>query len=462
MSCCRPRRSAAIRELFTRVVAVFALFTAAVRGDAITITKLSWESKPLYTRLVVEFDQHPRTNVVDQISGNGYFYIDIYGMTSNYRRRLLNVDDNTVRYIDARTYPEQSVLRLAFFVKDLGSSFHVSWTAEPERLIIDTIGGGLDRQRPLEIAVSSTTGVQTIAQSAPRFTPTPTTGAVASPATVIEPSRSLEADARFTQPVLQPAPYAAPRKKRRIVIIDPGHGGANAGATAADGALGRMQEKDLTLKFAAALKKVIDQSPDMISFVTRVDDSNISLQDRIQFAENQLGDIFISLHLNDGAGNPNARGVELFYLNEQGVEGAVKAVEQRENREIGEFATNNRGELPLVRSILSDMERRALDLWKYESAIVCNKLQASLQQLGFFRNNNRGIKEGNFVVLKNFKMPAILVEIGFITNAEDRKYLANPQFQQATAVLIYNALSRYFAENELGGRSGSMSLSSSR
>ena len=111
------------------------LFLAAMPSgaDAVTVTKLSWDSKEKYTRFVMEFDSYPKCRVVDSISDKGYFYVDIYGMATTYRRRLLNVNDNTLRYIDAVSYPEHNVLRLVFYLKDLKAIYKISRVAEPVR-----------------------------------------------------------------------------------------------------------------------------------------------------------------------------------------------------------------------------------------------------------------------------------------------------------------------------------------
>jgi N-acetylmuramoyl-L-alanine amidase len=238
--------------------------------------------------------------------------------------------------------------------------------------------------------------------------------------------------------------------KEKCVIIDPGHGGANQGAKSATTINGKQVfEKDLVFQFAYHLKKVIDNSPNMIAFLTRSDDSLVALGDRVSFAEKHQGDIFVSLHLNDGAGNPNARGVEIFYLSEKGtVDGAAKAVEERENTDIGASSAASKGSTPLVKRILTDLERGKLEEWQYESYLACKRIIETFQQLPFFRNNNRGVKNANFLVLKNFYMPSVLLEIGFITNSQDLQYLVNPQFQRQTATLLYNALNDIFAEND--------------
>jgi N-acetylmuramoyl-L-alanine amidase len=437
---------------FTLVLWGVCLFLAvASAAPAISVTKLSWDSKDKYTRFVMEFDQYAKCRIVDSIADKGFFYIDIYGMSMNYRRRLLSVNDNQLRYIDALTYPEHGVLRLVFYVKDPGAVYKIARVHDPVRLVVDTVmGAGETKEAPQDIAVSGAGQVHIAAQPA-----IPSTGTTIS-RTQIEiaslPGASIIP--AIPEPMATPRPTIAPGKKK-VVIIDPGHGGENRGAISRNKIDGRqIPEKELTLQFAIQLKKVIDASPNMVAILTRTDDSNVALQERVDFAERQTGDLFISLHLNEpGSGNPNARGVEMYYLSAQGtVRGAMKEIEAKENRDVGLPASRSTGDTPLVKKLMTEWEKSKLESMQYESYVACTKFNESFQALPFFRNNNRGIKDADFVVLKNFRMPAVLLEIGFISSSEDLKSLINPQFQQATGMLIYNGLNKYFAENDPGFR----------
>lgn len=434
------------------------LFLAAMPGGAraVTVTKLSWDSKEKYTRFVMEFDSYPKCRVVDSISDKGYFYVDIYGMATTYRRRLLNVNDNTLRYIDAVSYPEHNVLRLVFYLKDLKAIYKISRVAEPVRLVVDTVRDSHDtKEAPMDIAVAT---------QAPRAPDAPTaveaTGTTIARTQIEIASLPGKAMPAIPEPLSTPRPTMAPGRKK-VVIIDPGHGGANNGAMSKHQVGGRLvAEKELTLQFAIQLKKIIDASPNMVAILTRTDDSNVALQDRVDFAERQTGDMFISLHLNEpGSGSPTARGMEMYYLSTEGtVSGAIKEIEAKENRDVG-LPSRGAGEGTLVKKLLTEWEKSKLESMQYESYVGCLKLHESFQTLPFFRNNNRGIKSAGFVVLKNFRMPAVLVEIGFITSREDLNSLINPQFQQATGLLIFNALNKYFAENDAGFRPQPVNLS---
>jgi N-acetylmuramoyl-L-alanine amidase len=187
----------------------------------------------------------------------------------------------------------------------------------------------------------------------------------------------------------------------------------------------------------------------MVALLTRTGDTLVSLSDRVAFAEKQKGDLFISLHMNDGAGNPNARGPEVFYLSQKGADdAAAKAVAERENIDVLSNGMETRHDAPLLAQVLTDLERQKLESWQYESYVVADRILQSLQQHPYFRSYARGVKSANFVVLKNFYMPAVLVEVGFITNTDELRLLVSPKFQKLTAILLYNAINSYFAQTD--------------
>ncbi|MBX7244315.1 MAG: N-acetylmuramoyl-L-alanine amidase [Candidatus Sumerlaeaceae bacterium] len=399
---------------------------------ALTVAKISWDSKSQYNRFIMQFDQVPKYNAVNAIKEKGYFYLDLYGLSTNYKRKLLEINDNSVRYVDAVGYPDHGVLRLVFYVKDAGSTFQVNVVDNPPRLVVDTVKGSAT-EKP-DAAGSGAGGKQTTLI-------TSSEGNVE----VTGPDGSKMSLPDIPQPKSNPA---AGLGKKKLVIIDAGHGGSNNGASSNSKIGGRIVvEKDLTLQFAVCLKRIIDASPNMTALLTRTGDTNLSLEDRVRFAEKQHGDLFVSIHMNDGAGNNSARGVEIYFLSEKGTQdAAIKALESKENVEIGDANFFKRGSAPIVMNILADIEKGELEKQQYESYLVCKQMMSALQVQQFYRQNNRGIKSAGFAVLKNSLMPAVLLEVGFITNSQDLSYLVNPKFQQATAMAMYNGICNYFAD----------------
>lgn len=427
------------------LLAIALVAAALCHASGAVVKEVSWDSKYVYTRFVAEFDQPVNFLVTDSIAQKGYFYVDIHGVTTNYRRRQIEVNDNVIRTVDALSYQDHGVLRLVFYLKSTNNSVKVTQVANPPRIVVDVIpGSGGDSAVPpagTTSRLSTATGL-TPAQAA--------RAAAAPPAATTRQGFSLP---NIPEPPQTVATPGAPGKKK-VVIIDPGHGGSNRGTESHVEIGGRkIPEKELTFQFASQLKQVIDASPNMVAIMTRTDDSNVALSDRVKFAEDQRGDLFLSIHMNDGAGNDAARGVEVFFLTERGSsDAAVQSVEKRENFEVGDHSFFGRSGQPLLKTILTDLEKGTLDTLKYESYEVAKKIIESLQQIPFFSANNRGIKDAGFLVLKNFKMPSVLVEVGFLTNEMDARWLVNPRFQRVTAVGLYNALGEYFASVDPGFR----------
>jgi N-acetylmuramoyl-L-alanine amidase len=401
--------------------------TPAPLVDGVTVTKLQPQSLPTETRVTLQFDQTPRVNVVDALRDRGYVYVDIYGMDTIYRRRLLPLNDGRVRAIDAISYADYNVLRIVVYAAVPTLRYRVVPMSDPPGLVISMwdervagIAGDLAQRTALNPSQPG------------ENTPTPRAGVSHEVPEIPEPSGNV--------PQVRSGAV-------KTVIIDPGHGGRDRGARSKVELNGEIiNEKDLTLQFAYHLKKLLDQSPNIISLVTRTDDRLVNLYDRVKFAEANDGDLFISIHMNEGGGNNSARGMEVYYLNDRGtVTGAAKAVEERENRDIGDDE-NPIAVGTLVRAILTDMERRKLADFRYESYNFSRMIEAKLLEIPYYRIHNRGVKSANFVVLRNFKMPAVLLEVGFISNSDELRYLTNPDFQHATAVSLFNAINAYFAE----------------
>ncbi len=410
------------------IFAISALYGASV-------TRISWDSEAERTRFAVELDQDVVVNAVDNIREKGFYYVDVYGITTAYKRRLLDINDSLVRQVESISYPEHGVLRFVFYVKDQAKGFQVQRETAPFRLFIDTLATTSSLVSPPISGASRTSG--------------PPFNDVSSPI-VIRDRVSSTRIPPIPEPPSSPLLGRRSQGAKKIVVIDPGHGGANQGASSQALVNGRIiYEKELTLQFAYHLKKIIDSSPNMVAVLTRTGDTLVPLSDRVAFAEKQKADLFISIHMNDGAGNPNARGMEIFYLSEKGADdAAAKAVAERENLDVLANGSATRAGTPLLAQLLTDLERQRLESWQYESYVVCTRILNSFQQHPYFRSYARGIKSANFVVLKNFYMPAVLLEVGFITNSDELRYLINPKFQKLTAILLYNAISEYFAQTD--------------
>ena len=250
------------------------------------------------------------------------------------------------------------------------------------------------------------------------------------------------------------APASAParpaRKAAARVIIDAGHGGRDPGAPVRSTAL---REKDIALQVALKVGDAL-RGNGVDVFYTRVKDTLIALHDRGRMANQAKGDLFISIHVNaanPGWKNPDkARGFETYFLAEARTEDA-RRVEEMENESVRfESDAQVQANDPLS-FILSDMMQNE---HLRESSDLAGLIQRKLN--GVHPGPNRGVKQAGFRVLVTAFMPAVLVELGFGTNADEATFMANPSKQRAIARAIADATREYLDRHQrrVGGGAG--------
>lgn len=189
--------------------------------------------------------------------------------------------------------------------------------------------------------------------------------------------------------------------KKMVVIIDPGHGGSDTGAMGGNG----IREKDVVLEIA---QLILNQNKKIFSgkfeiYLTRYEDTLVALGDRTKLARTLKPDLFVSLHCNN-ANNPRARGVEAFVW---------KPVLDRATFKM-------KGSISLAYSTARDFE-----------------------YMGF---KNRGVKFANFQVLRETVgfCPAILLEMGFLSNRDEAAYAKTVNGKNVLAWIILSSIQKYF------------------
>lgn len=238
-----------------------------------------------------------------------------------------------------------------------------------------------------------------------------------------------------------PAPKEQKSETRvQVIVIDAGHGGSDPGSMAKhsfDGKEVTIQEKNLTLAVALELEKLLKTSDsDRTIVLTRRDDSYPTLEERVKIAHAQkLKDkesiIFLSIHFNASL-NKNAKGLEFWY------------VPPNYEREVISDRDVPESVFPVVNALV-DAE------FKKESRQIALNLADSLgKELGD-ENTQRGLKENPWFVVRMTRMPAVLVELGFITNEEESKKMTNPEYLKKLARGLYNGLQTFIRSYE--GRS---------
>ncbi len=239
-----------------------------------------------------------------------------------------------------------------------------------------------------------------------------------------------------TQPQLVPPPSRSVGIGR--IVIDPGHGGSESGAIGPSGAM----EKDLALQLARQLASQLSRRMNVKVLLTRDGDENLSREARTAFANFQKADLFISLHLNSSYGR-GAQGAETYILSQEASDERAAAAAATENSSPN--AAGSGDPLEDLQLILWDM---AQSYHLGESQRLANFIQQELNDAMGLRD--RGVKQAPFRVLMGAAMPAVLVELGFISNPQEEARLQDPAYQAQLAAALTRAIMRYRAQAQSG------------
>lgn len=217
-------------------------------------------------------------------------------------------------------------------------------------------------------------------------------------------SESLALSLERARPPIQPPPLGRPdietpsgplpsvRNGRRVVVIDPGHGGSDPGAIG----IGGLREIDIVLPIGLQVASLLEQQGVQV-VLTRRDNRDVELDPRVQIAERANADLFVSIHANSiNMSRPDVNGVETYYYSPNG------------------------GRLAQV--------------------IHSNVIRGT----GMI---DRGVRRARFYVIRNTSMPAVLVETGFVTGAQDARRLSDPNFRNQMALAIARGILQYIQQN---------------
>lgn len=230
---------------------------------------------------------------------------------------------------------------------------------------------------------------------------------------------------------------SAPRKK--IVVLDPGHGGKDPGAI---GAYGKTYEKNITLAMGKELKAILEKRGYKV-YLTRSTDIFIPLRQRVKIAQRYKADLFMSIHA-DSAVNRNAKGLSVYTLSETASDKEAAALAERENKVdiIGgvDFSENSK-EINDILISLSQTDSRNKSS-KFASYMV-NEMQKTVQIVS---NTHRF---AGFAVLKAPDIPSALLEMGYLSNRREESLLKQRNYRQKLAKSVTAAIDKYFNDPEI-------------
>ena len=212
------------------------------------------------------------------------------------------------------------------------------------------------------------------------------------------------------QPLLQPMP-TSPRTSR-IVVIDPGHGGENTGARSV---LGSSQEKEFTLDWALRLRPLL-AAQGWTVWLTRTNDCDVSLANRVAFAELHQADLFLSLHFNSASPNPGQAGLETYCLTPTGMASSL-----------------TRG--------FEDDPALALPNNAFDAQNLQYAAQLHRALVRATARTDRGVRRARFMgVLRGQNRPAVLLEAGYLSNPQEARLIASPEYRRKLAEAVASAL----------------------
>lgn len=238
---------------------------------------------------------------------------------------------------------------------------------------------------------------------------------------------------QYSAPSGEFTPKPRPRKTRKIVVIDPGHGGVDPGAMGA-----RSREKDIVLAFSKELVRQLKATRRYDVYLTRSTDVYIPLRQRVQIARNRKADLFISIHA-DAIKKKNIRGLSVYTLSEKASDREAAALARKENQSDIIAGVDFGDQLPEVANILIDLAQRDT---KNASVKFAESLISSAR--GKTMLLDRTHRFAGFRVLKAPDVPSVLVELGFITNRTDEKQLTSNKWRRRVATGMVDAIDNYF------------------
>ncbi len=367
-------------------------------GQKTTVSGIRYWSNPSYTRVVIDADHSTpyKGHLLKKdpsLKKPPRLYVDLSNsILSRDIKKTIPIDDNLLSGVRAGQYKKDTV-RVVIDIKSF-QSYKIFPLREPFRIVIDVWGDTPER--------------------------------------VAKSSQGSDLPGSDKIPVGALARQLALGVSR--VVIDPGHGGKDPGAV---GFLKNVYEKDITLRIAKKLAKMIRQKVNCEVILTRNDDRYLTLEERTALANTKNADLFISIHANAHR-NRDVYGIETFYLNLATDDESIR-VAARENA----TSTKNISDL---HSILSDLMQNAKinessRLAAFVQESICRDMKKKYRYI-----KNNGVKQAPFYVLLGAQMPAILIETSFISNPRECRRLIDQKYQDRLCSAIVKGVQAYIKE----------------
>ena len=260
------------------------------------------------------------------------------------------------------------------------------------------------------------------------------------------PERRLGASSdkplRTTQTAVAKVQPKTSGDRRPTVVIDPGHGGVDPGATGVSGLL----EKNIALDYAKELQRQLEATGRFRVVLTRDRDVFLPLRDRIKVAHQANGDLFVSLHANNHSSR-KIKGFSVYTLSEKSSDAEARNLAAKENKAdiIAGFDLSEQTEV--VRDILIDLAQRES---KNQGNQFASDVVDEVGQVANLLGNPH--RYAGFAVLKSPTIPSVLIEIGYLSNRAEEKRLRDESYRKKLMSALSRSISNYFQQNQTFNR----------
>ncbi|MFI5349943.1 MAG: N-acetylmuramoyl-L-alanine amidase [Elusimicrobiota bacterium] len=355
------------------------------------------------TRIAVELG----SGVAHEVSAHGSGSVDVvipFGVVDGDER--VDLGDGVVAFYAVRQEPRAA--RVTVRLAASGERWKAAELSDPRRLVLDVYAPGV--VPPADVAPALAVELDAPEEAAP-----PLAVSTAAPVAVSTPAARAPAPAAAAPKKAAAAP-AKPR--RRVIVVDAGHGGKDPGATGTRG----TKEKDITLAAALELARVLRERGDFDVVLTRADDTFVPLADRSKKANDLSADLFVSLHCN-ATGNHRERGFEVYSVSETASDPEAERLAAVENSALELEGKNPQDET--ANSILLAMTKTEMI---NESAPFAALVERAIGKR--VDVPDRGQKQAGFYVLRGTHAPAILVEMAYVSFPKEEAMLGSRRFRR--------------------------------
>lgn len=233
--------------------------------------------------------------------------------------------------------------------------------------------------------------------------------------------------------------YTKREKQKPLIVLDPGHGGIDSGAISRSG----YKEKDIVLPFSKLLKAKLEATGKYRVYMTRDTDIYLKLRERTKIAQDMKAALFISIHADSAPHKPHARGASIYTLSEKASDKEAAALAKKENRSDALAGESHHHQPDEVKEILINIAQRDT---MNRSSQFANITAKQLEKVTKVKDPAH--RYAGFAVLKAPAIPAVLLELGYLSNKYDERLLKNHSQRRRMASAMVKAIDVYFRKQK--------------